>query len=429
MDVLFPLFVFGILGTFILLFAASHVPELEVRWLRAVLLSGFLLRLASATMFAVFPETRIFHEDATGYEWIGQLIAANWKGEGPPYPVEAIVQNYGYCYFVAAIYYVIGAFRAAPSYVNTIIGSLTIFFVYRLARILFHAVVARRAALLVAFIPSMILWNSMALKDTLMTLLIVIALSSCVSLKHHYSTRALLGTVLPVIAMQPIRFYMIYFLTIAILGSLFLERGIRALSGISKQAVVIAAVVGLLVVAGFAGRAEQGMEVMNLNYVSSFRRGMATTAQSGFAHDVDISTPVRALIFLPVGIVYLILAPFPWQFNALRPSLAAPEMIIWWLLIPSLIRGIRWVIRNKFADCSPLLLFSLILTVAYSLIHGNIGSSFRQRAQIFVFLFIFTAVGQYVKLCQTRNIDERLLLQGTMSGTPSGTPAAAESTA
>jgi hypothetical protein len=33
----------------------------------------------------------------------------------------------------------------------------------------------------------------------------------------------------------------------------------------------------------------------------------------------------------------------------------------------------------------------------YALMHGNVGSAFRQRAQIFVFLFIFTAVGQYAK--------------------------------
>jgi hypothetical protein len=38
-------------------------------------------------------------------------------------------------------------------------------------------------------------------------------------------------------------------------------------------------------------------------------------------------------------------------------------------------------------------MFSLMLTVAYSIFQGNVGTAYRQRTQIQVFLFILVAVG------------------------------------
>jgi hypothetical protein len=42
---------------------------------------------------------------------------------------------------------------------------------------------------------------------------------------------------------------------------------------------------------------------------------------------------------------------------------------------------------------------------AYSLVHGNVGSGFRQRSQVFVFLFMFTALGWFQKKCTEAGID------------------------
>lgn len=42
---------------------------------------------------------------------------------------------------------------------------------------------------------------------------------------------------------------------------------------------------------------------------------------------------------------------------------------------------------------SPILIFTLMLTFAYSVFQGNVGTAYRQRAQLLVFYFIFVAVG------------------------------------
>ena len=48
-----------------------------------------------------------------------------------------------------------------------------------------------------------------------------------------------------------------------------------------------------------------------------------------------------------------------------------------------------------------ILIFTTMLTLAYSIYQGNVGTAYRQRAQLLVFYFIFVAVG-YVLLREKR---------------------------
>jgi hypothetical protein len=113
---------------------------------------------------------------------------------------------------------------------------------------------------------------------------------------------------------------------------------------------------------------------------------------------------------LPLGVAELLLGPFPWQFGSIRALFAAPETIYWWILFPGVIRGMSWSARRRFSETSPLLLFAVTMTCAYALMHGNVGSGFRQRSQIFVILFIFASFGAYKKRAERANIDPNHLL-------------------
>src|SRR5262249_3548802 len=155
-----------------------------------------------------------------------------------------------------------GCFRPAASMFNCILGTVNIYLVYMLARRFFHVVVARRAALLVGVVPSMILWSSIALKDTVTTFLIVLTLLNCVRLKDHLTPKNVVLTLLPIIAIQPIRFYMLYFLSLAVVGSLFFERGRKLITGVPKSFVIGGLVVGMLALVGLTSGAESGTSFM-----------------------------------------------------------------------------------------------------------------------------------------------------------------------
>ena len=62
-------------------------------------------------------------------------------------------------------------------------------------------------------------------------------------------------------------------------------------------------------------------------------------------------------------------------------------------MMPLLVAGIWYTIRNRLRSSIPVLIFSLMLTLAYSIFQGNVGTAYRQRTQIQVFLFIFISVG------------------------------------
>jgi hypothetical protein len=279
---------------------------------------------------------------------------------------------------------------------------------------LFHPSVGRLAALLVGVMPSMILWSSIALKDTFVTLALVVTLSSCISLKDRVSFGAVVGALLPIAAIQSVRFYMVYFAGFAIVVSLILDKGTRVLTGIYKQIFLVATGLALMAMLGMTQTsAEQDIATyMNLEFASQYRRGMAITAQSGFDADVDLSTPGNALAYLPIGLAHLLFAPFPWQLTGLRPLLAAPETVLWWFLFPATARGLLLAVRRRFSETSALIIFTVTTACAYSLIHGNIGSAFRQRAQILVFLYIFCAVGIQMRRLQKAGFDPARVLKG-----------------
>jgi hypothetical protein len=412
-NILAPFIIFVTLGVGALAFLSKKVAPSERPALMRLLLIAFALRIALALCFELMPDLRLFHEDANGYELIGIRIANSWRGLQPPYPLPD--KNWGYFALSGVLALTCGPFTLNLAMLNTVIGTLTALIIYRLARRLFHQTVALMSAGLVCFAPSMIMWSSIALKDAIATFLISIALSSCVSLKEKITLKAVVGIVAPLVAIQPLRFYIVYFVVFAVVVSLAIDRRDKMVGRLYKQLVVGGAVVGLFVMLGIAGKAVEGTEQFDLKAVQSYRQGMVITAKSGYGQDVDISTPAGALAFLPLGVATLLLAPFPWQMTSFRTIIAAPEIVVWWCLFPATIRGILFVIRRKFGPTSPLLLFMVSLTGVYGVSQGNVGSAFRQRAQIFVFLFIFTALGWYVKKARRLGIDDQLLLAGSSS--------------
>src|SRR5205085_10598319 len=131
----------------------------------------------------------------------------------------------------------------------------------------------------------------------------------------------------------------------------------------------------------------------NLESVQRSRLDLARSAESGFGGDVDVSTASGALSILPIGMLYLLFAPFPWQLANLRQSITLPEMIVWWASFPLLVLGLWFTIKYRLRQSSPILIFISMLTLAYSVFQGNVGTAYRQRSQLLVFYFIFVAVG------------------------------------
>ena len=87
--------------------------------------------------------------------------------------------------------------------------------------------------------------------------------------------------------------------------------------------------------------------------------------------------------------------PLSWQVDSLRQAATLPDVMAWWFLFFGyILPGIRYAWRRQSLSLS-LLAYTLPLVLFYSLIFGNVGLAYRQRAQLMPFLLIFAAAGHY----------------------------------
>jgi hypothetical protein len=402
MDIIVPLLVCGIFAALGISGLTRRLPERNA--VSRLVVIALIIRVSFALLFFLAPSTRIFHDDASGYEDFGLLISRGWHGDGPPMLLEKPI-NYGYYYWSGAVYYLFGGYRLHLSLFNSVIGCLSAILLYRIGVRLFVERVARRALLFALFFPSMILWSSIAVKDTIMVFLLVAIMHSMVALWNRFTILHGIIVATSLAAILTIRFYIFYIALAAIVCSVIFS-GRRIARALPTQLVVIGVLALLVVGLGLSREASDDLAMLNFERLSTVRSGLASTADSGWRGTADVGSAGGAIAFMPVGILFLLFSPFPWQLTSLRPILTIPELILWWGLTFAWLRGILYALRSRRSSLSPMVWFAFILIVAYSPMHGNVGVAFRQRSQILIFLFLFAAIGQELKRVRKKRLPD-----------------------
>jgi hypothetical protein len=224
-------------------------------------------------------------------------------------------------------------------------------------------------------------------------------------LQEKFSYLSLVILILSLFGILGLRFYIFYMVALAVTGSFLIGVTGSGQSMLRRSALLVFVGLGLTYF-GVINNASSDIENFGrLERLQSSRLDLAQSAESGYGEDVDVSTTEGALSAIPIGFAYLMFAPFPWQVTSVRQAITLPEVLLWWAMIPLLISGIWYAVRNRLRSAFPILFFSVMLTLAYSVFQGNVGTAYRQRTQIQVFLFIFIAVG--LELWRERRDDKR----------------------
>ncbi|HEX6126758.1 MAG TPA: hypothetical protein VFZ23_15405, partial [Pyrinomonadaceae bacterium] len=237
-------------------------------------------------------------------------------------------------------------------------------------------------------------------------------------LQEKFSYASLVILILSLFGILSLRFYIFYMVALAVTGSFLIGVSGTRQSIFRRSALLIVIGLGLTYVGVLRTATADIEKYGRLDQVQRSRRDLSR-AESGFNEEVDVSTAEGAISAIPTGVAYLMLAPFPWQVTTLRQAITLPEVLAWWGMLPLMIAGIWYAVRNRLRNAFPILFFSLMLTLAYSIFQGNVGTAYRQRTQIQVFLFIFIAVGwelwrekredrKMERLLKQRRFDERL---------------------
>jgi hypothetical protein len=388
-------------GAALSLLAASVIRRADdSRYLLLIFFGGLAARVAVGTGIYALGLHEFFGGDATLYDEAGYSLLRVWQGEEHLRGfVDSAAAGWGMLYIVAGTYAVTGRSMLAIQYVNAVVGAATAPVVYLCARQMFRSVrVARLSAALVAFFPSLVLWSSQGLKDGPIIFLLALAMLATLRLGERLSVGNMAILLITLLGVLSLRFYVFYMLAAAVGGALII--GMRSVSGrnLARQVVAVGCVgLGLTYFGVLRTASTQIGRFANLEAIQRSRQDLATSAESGFGRDVDVSTTSGALTVIPIGITYILFAPFPWEMANLRQSITLPEMIVWWSSFPLLVLGLYFTVKHRLRQALPVLMFISMLTLAYSLFQGNVGTAYRQRAQIMIFYFIFVAVG-YVLL-------------------------------
>lgn len=365
---------------------------------------ALLLRIVVATGIYVFGLQEFFGGDAITYDSLGTIVSYWWQDEiSRPVYLNMIgrhlARNWGMPYLVASIYLVTGPNMLAIQFFNAILGAATAPVIFYCGQKIFGSErVARLASLFVAFFPSLVLWSSQGLKDGILVFLLAVTMIATLSLVQRFSLKFASILVVALISIFALRFYLFFMLVTAVGGALLIGVGQVTVPSLVRRIFIMIFVGMVLTYMGVLRTADRQMEHFGtLQTLQHGRIDMAKRAESGFGQEVDVSTTSGALQFLPIGICYLLLAPFPWQLASLRQGITLPEMALWWASIPTLIIGLRFTIGHRLRQALPILIFTLMLTLTYSLMQGNVGTAYRERSQLLVFYFLFIAAGYVLR--------------------------------
>jgi hypothetical protein len=397
-------------GVTALLFAAPFAvgvafairrSKIDSSFLLRLFIAAFSIRLMVGTLIYFFHYQEFFGGDANTFDLFGNALLQSWAGDQySTYLVDLFSggganSGWGMLYVVAVIYKVVGRNMLATQYLNSVLGASTAPISYLMAMEIFpNKRVARASALFAAFFPSLILWTSQGLKDGPIIFLLTVSMLATLKLGIRFSTRYVGALVLSLFALITLRFYVFYIIAFSIACAFILGRQKLNAQSFMRQFIIIFVLGTALAFFGVARYASMQIDTYgSFRMLQVMRSDAAQSAASGFGQDIDVSTPEGALSAIPVGLAYLLLAPFPWQFGSVRQMITLPEMMIWWSCFPMLILGLWFTIRHRLREVAPIVVFTTLLTISYSIVQGNVGTAYRQRAQLLIFYFLFVAVG------------------------------------
>jgi hypothetical protein len=397
---------------FVAIVAAMIISRVKVEQLFLVRLfvGALLARMLVGTMIYYFGLQEFFGGDAITYDDLGYSLLQVWHGN--LYLKTSLEQwsvggGWGMIYGVAGLYGIVGRNPLAVQFVNSVIGAATAPVAFLCAHHIFKNIgVARVSAIFVAFFPSLVLWSSQGLKDGPIVFLLLVSILAALKLGERLTAKQFVILVAALLGVLSLRFYIFYMAIAAIGGSFLIGMRPTSARSLARQLLVVVGVGLSLTYLGVLRTASGQFEQYgNLQTLQRSRDDLATSANTGFGRDVDVTTATGAISAIPIGATYLLFAPFPWQLANLRQSITLPEMIVWWASFPLLILGLWFTVKYRLRQSLPILIFTTMVTLAYSIFQGNVGTAYRQRSQLLVFYFIFVSVGY--ELLKERRQDRR----------------------
>lgn len=346
---------------------------------------ALLVRLLAAIMLQLYSESRGFegfYPLASGHDdrlyW--DLALRYRNGEPVPYFWS------GYPYVLAGLFLLLAPSLELGKFLNVLAGALTVYLGVRLVGDLTAERASRGAngsvvptqashwaGALLTFYPSSLFYSTQLVKDPILILLGLGALSLAI---HFFHRPHLLSVVFGAATFGGLYFFRGY-------AALALAISLFAFVVWQRRALLIPTIVAAAAVPYALGWGPFGWSyltfLLNPAFFTRFRESVYSIGGSAAGITLDFSNPVAFLTSYGYSFATAMFGPFPWQVESAVQLIALPEAMAMWLLFPIWVGGIVRLLRGQLHDEALLLIFSLVLVGAIALFSDNIGANTRLR--------------------------------------------------
>lgn len=349
------------------------------------------------------------------------IIYETFKGQIQIFEIPIITHiSYGFGYhgytkFLGFIYTLFGPMKFSARIFSCLMGVISGLFIYYIVKEIFGKRVAKLAAILTVFFPSLVLWSITFLKESPYIFFSCIVVWSFLKFMKTKRIFYLFIFILAILGQNTLREK---FSAISIMLPLFLSYFI--VSGISwkKKAVILICLSIVMVPLLY--------RINIINKVSDemtkclrYTRGVVYMGGSSYkifdekyyiggsmSHSDHISFIDFTKGFFK-GWFYLLFAPFPWKTYTGLQLMSYPQVILWYLLIPFIFIGMITALRYKWKETFIIFTYIILLGSVIAIGSGNIGTLFRHRDMVTPFFLIFGSVGLIKIFGQQENFKYR----------------------
>lgn len=382
-------------GVLLLLAVCRAVRPADVRSARLIMTVAVAAFFAHVLIGILIGQSANFAHslgsDATTYDSGARMIVDHWRQASSPLPPMSAGKE-GFYYTLGALYWAFGPFQLAGLALNAFFAAALVPLLFDLTRRLFGDDAGWWAVVVVTLQPGLLVWPSQLLREAGVLFFLVVALSCANRLATRASFSGALLLAIDVGLFLTFRADVALIVAVGLAVGLTLGRR-QVVGGFLIATTVLAMGVVLVVAVGLGRAGYRSSTTQTLSQVSAARTDLATTAASGFDRTANVSTPGRALKYLPKGLPSFLWGPFPWQVRNVPQLFVGLDALTVMALTPSIWRGWR---RARLSIGRRRLLLVLpagALAVALALLIGNYGTVVRERLQILVLLVPLAAAG------------------------------------
>ncbi|MFC1698995.1 ArnT family glycosyltransferase [Candidatus Omnitrophota bacterium] len=299
----------------------------------------------------------------------------------------------------AAFYYLFGFSQFAAKLINSLFSVGAAVLIYYIAKDIFEQRVAKLAAILAAFFPTIVLWSVTHLKEPINSFFICLTIFSIHRLIFLKKKSYLLLLIIS-FANIFVRYSLgIFTLCFALLSLII---------GLSRNKYFRLAIVLLIcsVMMTSLGREKvksaETKLISEINGLIYAQRGVVSAGGAVYQiypEDFEGLSSIKQLFSLDFmaaaakGVIFFLLTPFPWQISSKLQLLSYPQVILWYLLFAFALVGIIFSLRYYFKESCLILVFLFFSVLLSSLVSGNIGSAMRHRDITTPLILLFSAAG------------------------------------